>query len=122
MRNYRELKVWQKAHEFTLNVYKLTQNFPRPEVYGLTSQLRRAVSSIPTNIVEGCGRNGDADFARFLDISLGSANEVDYQVLLAKDLGYLRVNDYETLAKEMAEIQKMLTTFILKIRGRTPRD
>jgi four helix bundle protein len=119
MRNYRELKVWRKAHEFTLNVYKLTQNFPRPEVYGLTSQLRRAVSSIPTNIVEGCGRNGEADFARFLDISLGSANEVDYQVLLAKDLGYLRVSEYEILASEVAEIQKMLTTFILKIRGRT---
>jgi four helix bundle protein len=116
MRNYRELKVWEKAHAFALRVYSLTQNFPRTEIYGLTNQIRRACVSIPSNIVEGCGRTGNPDFARFLDISLGSANEVDYQLLLAKDLAYLKDPEYESLSREVEEIQKMLTTFILKLR------
>lgn len=94
MQNYKDLKVWSKSHDLTLRVYSSTKSFPKDEIYALTSQLRRASSSIPANIAEGCGKNTANDFARFLNISLGSANETDYFILLSKDLGYLSVEDY----------------------------
>ena len=84
VKDFRELKVWQKAHQLTLTVYQLTAAFPREELYGLTSQLRRSCSSIPANLAEGCGRNGDAEFARFCSIAMGSASEVEYHLLLAQ--------------------------------------
>jgi four helix bundle protein len=97
----------------------LTRKFPRDETYGLTSQLRRAVSSVSSNIAEGCGRSGTQDFVRFLDIALGSANEADYQLLLCKDLGYISTEDHENLSQDVSVIQKMLTRFILKTRPLT---
>jgi four helix bundle protein len=89
MRDFRELKVWEKAHAMALNVYRATAQFPRDELYGLTSQVRRACTSIPANIVEGCGRNGDAELARFFRIAMGSASELEYHLLLASDLNFL---------------------------------
>jgi len=90
MQDYRKLKVWQKAHELALAVYEASARFPREEVYALTSQIRRAAASVPSNIVEGCGRGSNAELMRFLYIALGSANEVEYQLLLARDLGFLQ--------------------------------
>jgi four helix bundle protein len=97
-------------------VYTVTQNFPRTEAYGLTSQIRRASASIPTNIAEGCGRSGNAEFVHFLQIAMGSANEVDYQLLLSKDLGYLNAAEFENLSRSITEIQRMLASFIRKAR------
>lgn len=88
MRDFRQLKVWAKAHSLTLAVYRATAAFPREEQYGLTSQLRRAAASIPTNLAEGCGRYGDAELARFVGIAAGSASEVEYLLMLARDLKY----------------------------------
>jgi four helix bundle protein len=89
MRDFRNLQVWNKAHSLTLDVYKATGFFPKEELYSLTSQIRRSSASIPTNIAEGCGRSGDAELARFMSISMGSASELEYQLLLAHDLNYL---------------------------------
>ena len=89
MRDFKQLKVWRKSHNLTLQAYKVTEAFPREETYGLTSQIRRASSSIPANIAEGCGMDGNAQFARFLQISMGSATELEYHILLARDLGLI---------------------------------
>jgi len=108
MKDFRKLTVWQKAHELTLAVYKATRGFPKEELYGLTSQVRRSSVSVPSNIAEGCGRSGDAELARFLDISMGSASEVEYQLLLAHDLGFLHNRVYEPLAEAVVEVKRML--------------
>ena len=100
-----------------MEVYKGTKSFPKEEVYGLTSQLRRAASSIAANIAEGCGKNTKNDFANFLNISLGSSNEAEYFILLAKDLNYLLINDYEILIKLINEIKAMLIALIAKVRA-----
>ena len=89
MRDFRELKVWEKAHLLTLKIYKVTKGYPKEELYGLTSQLRRACVSIPTNIAEGCVRSSDADFARFLYIALGSTSELEYLIVLSNDLKFI---------------------------------
>ena len=115
MREFHQLQIWQRSHKLTLAIYKATNRFPREEVYGLTSQLRRAISSVPTNICEGCGRKTNADFARFLQISVGSASEVEYELLLAHDLNYLTDNEYDNFNKEIVEIRKMLNNFIKKL-------
>ncbi|WP_293087526.1 four helix bundle protein [Moorena sp. SIO3H5] len=109
------MKVWEKAHELTLSVYKATQVFPKEELYGLTSQIRRSSVSIPANIAEGCGRNGKAELARFLHIAMGSASELEYHLLLAHNLNLLKAKDYEFLAAEVTEIKRMLTSFIQKL-------
>jgi four helix bundle protein len=114
--DYRKLKVWERAHRLTLDVYHATRLFPRDETYGLTSQLRRGASSIPANIAEGCGRNGDAELARFLEIAMGSARERDYHLLLARDLGLLDPSTDEHLAGEAQGVARMLATFIDKLR------
>ena len=90
MKDFRQLKVWEKAHQLALAVYKATKDFPKEELYGSTSQIRRASMSIPTNIAEGCGRNTDAEFARFLQISMGSASETEYQLMLAMIWNFFR--------------------------------
>jgi len=95
LRDFRKQKVWEKSHLLTLEIYRATENFPREELYGLTGQIRRASASIPANIAEGCGKDGDADFARFLQIARGSASELEYHLLLVKDLGFLEQNNYE---------------------------
>ena len=113
MRNFKSLDIWKKSHLFTLNVYKLTTDFfPKEEMYGLTSQIRRASASIPTNIAEGCGRKSNKELSRFLQISLGSATEAEYQLILAKDLGYINKEIYFANEKNIQEIKKMLTGFI----------
>ena len=86
MQNYKELKVWEKAHFFTLRVYEVSKVFPKDEIYSLTNQLRRSASSIPANIAEGCGKNSQQEFAHFLNIALGSANEAEYFLMLSKRL------------------------------------
>ena len=117
MKDFRELKVWQKAHQLTLAVYQITATFPREELYGLTSQLRRSCSSIPANLAEGCGRNGDAEFARFCSIAMGSASELEYHVLLARDLKLIKPRDYEQLAQGTTEVKRMLTVLIQKLKA-----
>jgi len=121
MQNYRALKVWQKAHVFTLDIYKITQTFPKTETYSLVNQMKRSASSIPTNIAEGCGRNSNSDLAYFLNIALGSSNEIDYQVLLVKDLGYISQESYETLESQIGEIKAMLINLISKVRNSQPK-
>lgn len=117
MRDFRELKVWGKAHQLTLSVYKATQIFPKEELYGLTSQMRRSCASIPANIAEGCGRKGEAELARFLQIAMGSASELEYHLLLAYDLNLLKAKDYESLTNDVTEIKRMLTSFIQKLKA-----
>ena len=117
MKDFRELKVWHKAHELTVATYAITKNFPREELYGLTSQLRRACSSVPANIAEGCGRNGDKELARYLQIAMGSASEFEYHILLSFDLGLLDKASYETLSGEIVEIKRMISAFIKKLRA-----
>lgn len=117
MQNFKELKVWEKAHQITLNVYKASADFPKSEVYGLTSQLRRAVASIPANIAEGCGKKTQADLANFLNIALGSANETEYFLILSKDLEYLTEEQFLILSNEINEVKAMLIKLIIKVRS-----
>ena len=117
MRAFRELKVWEKAHELTLDVYRATVGFPRDELYGLTSQLRRASSSIPANIAEGCGREGAGDFGRFLQIAAGSASELEYHLLLAHDLKLLSTPDYIRLIGGVTQVKKMLTALMQRLKA-----
>ncbi|GEO09687.1 four helix bundle protein [Segetibacter aerophilus] len=97
MQNYKDLKVWDKAHQFTLRVYEVTKGFPKEEIYSLTNQIRRSSSSIPANIAEGCGKNSQSDFANFLNIALGSSNEAEYFLILSKDRGYLKQKNFDIL-------------------------
>lgn len=117
MKDFRQLKVWEKSHQLTLAIYEATKGFPKEELYGLTSQIRRASMSIPTNIAEGCGRNTDADFARFLQMAMGSASEMEYQLILARDLGFLPQDSYEKLHNEVEEVKRMLTSFLKTLRA-----
>jgi four helix bundle protein len=117
MRDFRELKVWGKAHGLTLEIYRVTGKFPREEVYGLTSQMRRCSSSIPANIAEGCGRSGNAELARFLQIGMGSATELEYHILLARDLTFLPENIYGQLHDRVTEVKRMLTSLLQRVRG-----
>src|SRR5579863_9798197 len=101
MKDFRELIVWQKAHELTLAIYRVTAAFPRDEMYGLTIQTRRSCSSIAANLAEGCGCSGDAEFARYCSIAMGSASETEYHLLLARDLKMIKPADYEDLSKRI---------------------
>jgi four helix bundle protein len=116
MKNFRDLQIWRRSHELTPEIYRLTQEFPKSELYGLVSQMRRASASIPTNIAEGCGRNTEKDFARFLDNAMGSASELEYQLILAQDLEYIDQDNYEKVNLELTEIKRMLNAFIQKLR------
>ncbi len=115
MRDFRELKVWRKAHELTLAVYQATRGFPKEELFGLTSQIRRSCESIPANIAEGCGRSGAPELSRFLQIALGSASELEYHLLLSHDLGLLNGGRYKQLSEGVIEVKRMLTIFIQKL-------
>ncbi len=116
MRDFHKLQVWQKAHNLALAVYRATGGFPRAETYGLTSQLRRAGASIPANIAEGCGRDSAAELARFLNIAMGSASELEYHLLLAHDLQFLATSDYQRLTRHVTEIKKMLTGYVKRLK------
>jgi four helix bundle protein len=117
MKDYRELKVWQRSHALTLAIYSVTKQFPKDEAFGLTNQMGRAAASVSANIAEGCGRDGDAELKRFMNIALGSACELDYFVLLATDLGYLAAADSTKLAPEILEIRRMIGGFIRKLKA-----
>jgi four helix bundle protein len=117
MKDFRKLKVWEKAHQLTLKIYKVTEQFPREELYGLTSQIRRACVSIPANISEGCVRSSDADFSRFLYIALGSTSELEYLILLSMDLKIIKNELQIELNNEINEIKKMLISMIQKLKA-----
>ncbi len=116
MKDFKELKVWVKAHELTIAIYGVTRTFPRDEMYGLTSQLRRSTASIGANIAEGCGRHSDGEFARFLQIARGSASETEYHLLLARDLKFLSHDDHRSTEKLLVEVQRMLTSLVQTVR------
>ena len=116
MRDFRELTVWQKAHELVLDIYRHTRGFPPDERCGLTTHLRKTATSIGSNIAEGCGRESEAELARFLSIAAGSASETEYQLCLARDLGYLSNQTHEYLDTQVNEVKRMLNSFIQKLR------
>jgi four helix bundle protein len=115
MRNYRDLQVWGKAHNLTLELYKVSRGFPREEIYGITSQLRRAAASIGANLAEGCGRRTSSELARFVKIAMGSASELDYHLLLCRDLGFMSGDDFTSSAAQLTEVRKMLTSFLSSV-------
>jgi|SRR5438270_8845135 len=121
MKDFRTLEVWKKAHALSLAIYKTTANFPAEERFGLTSQIRRCCVSIEANIAEGCGRGGDQDFRRFLFIALGSASELDTELLLSRDLGFLKPASYDQLFAELRSIKAMLSALIRKIGSNSQR-
>jgi four helix bundle protein len=117
MQDFRNLKVWQKAHAITLTIYRETRNFPSDEKFGITSQLRRSCASIPANIAEGCARGGDVEFARFINVAASSASETDYHLLLARDLQYLEEPRYQELFDQISEVRRMLNSFERTLRS-----
>ena len=117
MRDFSQLKVWQKAHALTLGIYRATAAFPREEVYGITSQMRRYSASMGANIAEGCGRTGNGDFHRFLNVAVASAAESEYFLLLARDLAFMPVKSYGTLREDVLEVQRMLASLLRKVDG-----
>ena len=116
MQDYRKLAVWNKAHDLALYTYRITAKYPKEELYALVQQMRRATNSIPMNIAEGCGRNTNAELAHFLNIALGSSNEVDYQYLLSKDLSYIAEAEYNEAIFKLGEIKGMLISLIARVR------
>ena len=117
MKDFRTLKVWEKAHALTLIIYKATQDFPKHELYALTNQIQRAAVSVPANIAEGCGKDSDGELKRYFTIAMGSASELEYMLLLARDLGYVRAADYQTMQSDLVEIRKMLNAFIQRLKA-----
>ena len=115
MRDFKKLKIWQRSHQLALDVYKATEKFPKSEQYGLMSQMRRSAVSIPSNIAEGCGKEGQAEFARYLRIAMGSASELEYQLILSHDLRYLPGESFHTLEDEVTQLKKMLVVFTKRI-------
>ena len=115
MKDFRSFKVWEKAHELVRDTYRFTSGFPKHELFGLVSQMRRCSSSIPANIAEGCGRLGNSELHRFLQIACGSANEMEYHLLLAKDLGYLPIDAYANLDAKLAEMKRILVALTRKV-------
>jgi len=116
MEDFKNLKVWSKAHHLTLMIYQNTRKSPREEIYGLTSQIRRASSSIGANIAEGCGRRSDPEMKRFLQIARGSASELEYHLLLAKDLELLTVEEFTEVEAKVFEIQRMLASLVERLQ------
>ena len=115
MKDFRRLKVWEKVHLLTLDIYKITALFPKEEMYGLTSQMRRCSASMGANIAEGCGKQGNNELHRFLYIASGSASELDYHLLLARDLMYLSNEDCHRMDQNLIEARRMLTALLHKV-------
>ncbi len=111
MIDYHELRAWEKAHKLTLVIYKASLSFPKEELYGLTSQIRRAAVSIPANLAEGCGRDSQAEMLRYTRIAMGSASELDYELLLAHELNWLNDPTYQQISIELASLRRMLNSF-----------
>lgn len=119
MRDFKGLQVWRKAHQFVLDVYRHTRNFPDNERFGLTAHLRKSATSIPSNIAEGCGRDSERELAHFLNIAAGSVSESEYQLLLARDLEYLKPESHRQLDTQANEVKRMLNSFIKTLRPET---
>jgi len=117
MEDFKDLVVWAKAHQLTLYIYQQTRTFPKEEMFGLTSQVRRASASIGANIAEGCGRRSDAEFKRFLQIARGSASELEYHLLLARDLQFLEADQFDDLEARVLEVQRMLASLVKRVQG-----
>jgi four helix bundle protein len=117
VRDFRSLKVWHKSYQLTLDVYRVSRRFPREELYGLTSQIRRSAASIAANIAEGCGRSGHAELGRFVQIAMGSASELEFHLLLARDLGLVSDTDSGALLDQVVEVKRMLTAFCQKLKA-----
>jgi four helix bundle protein len=115
MRNYRDLEVWKHSHKLTLELYEASRKFPKEEMFGLTSQLRRAAISIGANLAEGCGRRTTAEFARFIRIAMGSASELDYHLLLCRDFKFLTNEIYDRTSKELIRVRKMLSALLASV-------
>ena len=116
MKDFRNLRVWEKAHMLALDIYKATAQFPREEIYGLTSQIRWASLSIPANISEGCGRDSEGELLRYLKIAMGSSSELEYELLLANELEYIPDEEFELIQWRLVEVRKMLNAFIQRIK------
>jgi four helix bundle protein len=116
MQDFRSLDTWRKSHALALKIYRVTASFPETERYGLAAQMRGASTSVPCNVAEGCGRGGKNELIRFLQIASGSASELDYQILLSRDLGYVSAGDYEELFRDVSDVKRLLTRFIQAIR------
>jgi four helix bundle protein len=117
MKDFRDLLVWRKAHLLTLASYRATEMFPKQEMYGLTSQIRRCAASIAANIAEGCGKHGNAEFQRFLNIAASSGSELEYHFLLSRGLGFLTVERYEELHNGVVEVKRMLASLTRKVKS-----
>jgi len=115
VQDFRNLKVWQKAHALAVAIYKDSASFPREELFGLTSQMRRAATSIPSNIAEGCGSGTDGGLRRSLRVSMGSASELEYQLLLCRDLGFVGTDSYAARNADVTEVKRMLAPFIQRL-------
>jgi four helix bundle protein len=122
MKDFKDLKVWHKAHELTLDIYRVTEKFPKREIYALTSQIRRSAASIGANIVEGCGRRSDREFKRFVQIARGSASETEYHLILARDLALLSEVDYKRLEAKVTEVERMLTSLVQVLEPSSQRN
>jgi four helix bundle protein len=116
LKNYRDLKVWQKSYQLCLDIYKMTKRFPKEEKYGLTSQIRRAALSVPSNIAEGYGRKTTPDYIRSLYIAYGSNCELETQVLLSGDLGYMKAEEFNKLQASIGEVERMLKALIESLK------
>jgi four helix bundle protein len=119
VKDFKELRVWQKAHALGLEIYQATRSFPRDEIYGLTSQIRRAAVSVGANIAEGCGRRSDGEFSRFLQIARGSASELEYHLLFARDLKLLTNDAHQDIEKKLIEVQRMLTSLVMSVTDKS---
>ncbi len=117
MKDFRSLKVWERAHTLTLAVCKSTEQFPKQELHSLTNQIQRAAVSVPANIAEGCGKDSDAELKRFFIIAMGSASELEYLLLLAHGPGYLQADRYQPIQNDLVEARKMLNAFIQKLKA-----
>ena len=117
MRNYRDLEVWKHAHKLTLELYQASREFPKEEMFGLTSQLRRAAISVGANLAEGCGRRSTAEFARYIRIAMGSASELDYHLLLCRDFEFLTNQHYDEASKELVRVRKMLSALLASVEA-----
>ena len=118
LKNFKELKVWQKAYELCLEIYKITKNFPSEEKFGLTAQIRRASISVPSNIAEGYGRRTTPDYIRSLYIAYGSNCELETQALLAGDLAYIKTKEQYSLLEKISEVERMLKALIKSLENR----
>lgn len=115
MRDFMKLDLWQRSHQLTLKIYRITKSFPKDEIFGLVSQMRRSSSSMPTNIAEGCGRRTNPELRRFFDFAAGSSSELQYQIILSKELNYISETDFQELHDETVSIRKMIYAYTIKL-------